>query len=189
VAKEVIETSDKYYQERHEKNPDSLKVVELGKIKFIKIEFHPSFNEAHEIIINPESKYLMFVQTTDNARFEPPKNSSNLTQKELEEFQQSQKDLYYSKNFYHNLTEKETNQILENLKELKRENYKNVRAETMDGIDTRIFILENNSMKIIRTNYPTYAQFQFLENILFVSKIYAKDSATRKNITDIIGYL
>lgn len=176
---EAAEAIDNEFAERAAEY-DSITPVELGKIRLISLNFHPSFAESHGIIIHPEDRYILFAQTSNRLIYRPVKSAVSTV--DPDEYNLEMQKLHSSKNFISQINKNEIDEILDRIKDLKRENYKSVSAEIMDGVRIEILMIENDSVISIHTNDTTIAQQKFIEKILSISENHTSDSVTLSNI-------
>lgn len=179
LAVEAAEAIDNEFAERTAEY-DSITPVELGKIRLVSLNFYPSFAESHGIIIHPEDRYILFAQTSNRMRYRPVESSVSTV--DPDEYNLEMQKLHSSKNFISQINKNEIDEILDRIKDLKRENYKSVSAEVMDGVQIEILMIENDSVISIHTNSPTIAQQKFIEKILSISENHMSDSVTLSNI-------
>jgi hypothetical protein len=185
--------NEKYRIER-ERDVDSIDPniqANLDDFEKIGIELFPSFEEAVRIIIdfkedNSELRFMQITQTLDHYL---PESFHSMDSVTLVETQYKMMKENISIDFHSEISEKEKQEILQNLVLFKQTDYKSKFKQQNDGMTSYFFVAEKDTIIAVSTNSPSTHQKKLLESIMKITEKYAQDSITKRNIINLKGYL
>jgi hypothetical protein len=157
----------------------------------IGIELFPSFEEAVRIIIDfkEDNSELKFMQITQTLEHYLPENFHSMDSVTLVETQYKMMKENRSIDFHSEISEKEKQEILQNLVLFKQANYKSKFKQLNDGMTSYFFVAEKDTIIAVSTNSPSSHQKRLLETVFNITGNHAKDSITKRNIIDLRNYL
>jgi hypothetical protein len=182
------------YQVEAERDVDSIDPsiqANSDDFKRIGFEIFPSFEEAVRILIdfNANTTELTFMQITQTLDHYLPENFHSMDSVTLVETQYKMMKENRSIDFHSEISEKEKQEILQNLVLFKQANYKSKFKQLNDGMTSYFFVLEKDTIIAVSTNSPSSHQKKLLETVLNITGNHAKDSITKRNIKVLIENL
>ena len=186
-----ISKKDKFLveAERDVESIDTSIVVNPDDFIRIGMNIFPSFDEAHYIDLdfnNQEIAVYQITQTNDlyitNEYFELPNS-------EKEDYLYQRMKENKTKDFRFTAKKDEINELLDAIKQFKQSKYKVKSVEIFDGSSFYMGIIEKDTIIYLGTNSPSSHQKKFLKKLFDICRNNAKDSITKRNISNLIEYL
>ncbi len=155
----------------------------------INLTMFPSFDEAHSInldLIDKEISVYQMTQTNDNYI---TSEYFKLKNEEKDDYLYQQMKANKTKDFHFSLDQNEIKSLQNSLKSLKQSKYKVKSVEMMDGAAYYMSVYEKDTIVFMGTNSPSSHQTDFLIKLFEIVQNHANDSITRRNISNLRGYL
>lgn len=186
-----ISKEDKFLVEsgRDVESLDPTIEVNMDDFERIGMEIFPSFDEAHYIDLDFLKREIGVYQKTQTNELYISGEYFELPNSEKEDYLYQRMKENKTKDFRFTVNKDEINEILDAIKPFKQSKYKVKSIEILDGASFYMGIIEKDTIVYLGTNSPSSHQKNFLKKLFDICQNHAEDSITKRNISNLKGYL